>query len=401
MSREKKPEILLFLFFLLFFFLPVGWAKHWLIPQSLANGVLVDYLMPDFWLQDFLALLIVFFIWKKEKRLFFGTKIFFPGLLLLILSLFFSSLPLVSLINLARFFLAVILGWFLTEKGQRFKKRALIGLKMGLIWTGILAFLQFIKQKSVFGWWFLGEPFFSLGTGGVKKIEFFNQVLVTPMATLPHSNVLGAFGLLSKIILLKEKKSWGRNLGLAFAFLCLTLSFSLPVWILFLGLILFQLFKNQSKPGFKTGIILGLLILFSVLFFKLGLVENTSLWRRRELIKISLLMAKDHFFFGVGWGCFVKKLPQYWQSLGLNFRFLQPVHNIFLIMLSEVGFLGFLGIILVIGRLMAFLIRKELSRRNHFFLLTVLALSLIDHYFWTTTQGVYLFFLLFSLNFLT
>ena len=288
---------------LLFFLLPVGWSKHWLIPENLVNGVLVDYLMPDLWLQDIIALAIIIL---NFKFIILKLKFLLP-LFLILGSVFFSSAPLVSLINLTRFLLALGVGHILTSN-RKFKKPALIGLTGAVIWTGILAILQFIKQGTVFGWWFLGEPIFSLGSGGVKKVVLFGKNLVLPMATFPHFNVLIAFLILSLIVL--RKKIW--------------------YWLA------------------------AALVLFKVITF-----DSTSFWRRWQLIKISLAMIKDYPLFGVGWGCFVEKLPDFWHQLGTNFRFLQPVHNIFLIMLSELGFLGSLGIILLISRFCKGLLSKK------------------------------------------
>ena len=57
------------LIFLLFFFLPAGWAKHWITRDSLVSGVLVDYLMPDLWLQDLIALAFIILNIKHLKEL--------------------------------------------------------------------------------------------------------------------------------------------------------------------------------------------------------------------------------------------------------------------------------------------------------------------------------------------
>ena len=338
-----KKNFRYWLIFTLFALLPVGWSKHWLISQNLVSGVLVDYLMPALWFQDVLVIILLttylLTSWRKNKfKAVFKDKRFWISLALILPALVFSAVPLISLIYFLRFLLAAGAGYLLMEN-RSYQKPAQAGLKLALIWTSALALLQFVKQGTVFGWWFLGEPVFSSGSGGVKKIILLGRTLVMPMATFPHFNVLIGFLILSLIVL--KKKIW--------------------CWL-------------------ATG-----LVLFKIITF-----EPTSLWRRWELVKISLAMVRGYPLFGVGWGCFVKRLPEYWQS---NFRFLQPVHNIFLIMFSELGSLGSLGIILFVSKLFRHLLKRKYLLLNTCFLI----LFLFDHYFWTTTQGIYMLFLFLSL----
>lgn len=406
------------LVFLFFFLLPVGWAKHWLVPSSLVNGVLVDYLMPDVWLQDCIAVIIIIanlpFIIKNWSL---GTKKFWP-LLLFLPGLILSSSSLVSLTYFLRFVLVLLTGYLFfnlfknKQRGEEFKKWALTGLTGAIIWTGALAVLQLINQGTVFGWWFLGEPVFGLGTGGVKRIVLLGKTLVIPMATLPHSNIMGGFGLLSLIILLKNrrflKKSWPRGfwLGVVSGLILAVLSFSIIVWLLLAGLIIRILYdpigshkrlsrlrrrvREVGKVLFLGGLILTTLLLTALFFAGKNFLTPISVYRRAQLAKISLTMIKDHPFFGVGWGGFAKALPNYWQEASDGFRFLQPVHNLFLLVLSELGIIGTAGLILL---LKGFL-KKIFSSRCLLLVTSYLLLSLFDHYFWTTTQGAYLWLLL-------
>jgi len=400
------------LVFLFFFLLPVGWAKHWLIPASSVNGVLVDYLMPDLWPQDLLVITVVianlpFTIkhWSLRIKKLWPLLLFLPGLVL-------SPSPLVSSVYFLRFVLVLLTGCLLfilfkdKKKGTELKKWALNGLTGAVIWTGVLAVLQLINQKSVFGWWFLGEPVFGLGSGGVKKIEVFGRLLVTPMATFPHSNVLGGFGLLSFLIFVRQSKAWQRDLAIFFSAVCCFLSFSIIVWFLFPCLIVSQYYWPIGRVFFKTNLKLTglgrrkfpkkryffpilLLFILSIFLRYGGFLRADSFFRRWQLAGISLLMIRDQPLFGVGWGCFVKELPHYWQEIGSPIRFLQPVHNLFLLIVSELGIIGVSGLILLFKDFL----KKMFSSKFLLLASCFLILSLFDHYFWTTTQGVYLLLL--------
>lgn len=395
-NRQYSPGVLWLeiLIFSLFFFLPVGWSKHWLVSSSLVNGVLVDYLMPDLWFQDILALatlLTVSFLLKfwQRKSWRVNTKIIL-GFLLVVVSILRSTIPLISLISAARFFLAFLTAFSLKslfQKKPELVKLAYQGLIGALIWTSILAFGQLIHQGTVFGWWFLGEPIFGPGSGGVKKINLLGKTLVTPLATFPHSNILAAFALLSLLIFLQRVNTRRKQATIALSLGLLLFSFSFYTWLIALGI--FILMTKKKRP--RTTLFLSLVFLLS-LVSSFYLIPTPSVFRRFSLARIALRMVADHPFWGVGWGCFVKRLPDYWQQLNLTNRFLQPVHNIFLIVLSELGLLGGLGLLMLIINSSRKLLRECCSRSWLF--LAIFLLSLFDHYFWTTTPGVYLLFLL-------
>lgn len=419
--------------FLFFFFLPVGWSKHWLIPQSLAGGVLVDYLMPDLWIQDLLAIALVMahLLSFHNQLLISGCRKLILPLSLLLAVIAFSRIPLVSLVYFLRFFLMVltsIVVFSLLKSRRReatvLKKWALVGLTAALFLTGILAIGQLAKQGTVFGWWFFGEPIFGLGSGGVKKLDFFGKMLVAPMATFPHSNIMGAFGLLALIIFLENRKLivggdgkaniWLWRMILFFSLILSLLSFSTPVWLLATYLIVNRLFTPTCPQSLamhgrrvdsyvfhrliknslgKRILLFLLLVTVSILFFLSNPLSPPSVSRRLFLAKVSWRMFLDHPLFGVGWGCFTKVLPEYWRQIRTNIRFLQPVHNLFLLVISEIGLVGASGLVILIKRLFGKINFVKWWLPIAIFLI----LSFFDHYFWTTTQGIYLLVPLFTL----
>ena len=380
-------RVLIFFFFL---FLPVGWAKHWIVPNSLVNGVLVDYLMPDLWLQDIIAIVIIVLTVAQLRVSGFGFLKFLTRntqtrnavthklipIFFILISIIMSPVFLTSVVNFGRLLLAMSVGWIIL-RNKNLHQPALMGLSGAVVWTTALAIGQFINQKTLFGWQFLGEPIYSLGTGGVKKIFLFGQQLVAPMATFPHANVMGAFGLLTFFILSRQKNKLF-IVAKYCSLILVGLSFSLPVWLITLYLL-----SRKFKPAYAT-LILSIIGVFSLLI-TYYLLPITSFYRRLNLARHSLTIIKNHPFFGVGWGGFVRHLPPS--------TFMQPVHNVFLLVLAELGIIGATGLVLVAREFL-----KNFKIRNYILLATIyLLLATIDHYFWTTTQGIYMLWVIVSL----
>ena len=140
-----------------------------------------------------------------------------------------------------------------------------------------------------------------------------------------------------------------------------------------------------SPPGF---IVERFLQLFSE-----GRVSVTD---RVELLKISAKMIKENPFTGVGFGRFVAAMgPDTPWSLGRSL--FEPVHNIYMLILSEHGVIAgsFLIIYLLILIINSFRSVAMSGKKNYILsgLLLILTISLffvgfIDHFLITLPQGV-------------
>jgi hypothetical protein len=116
----------------------------------------------------------------------------------------------------------------------------------------------------------------------------------------------------------------------------------------------------------------------------------------------------SQLLFGVGIGNFVH---HYMQSLpGLAPHLYQPVHNIFILIASEIGIFGLIAFIVFLASLFKkalqqfFTVHYPHDRENN---ITIFALSLVpcfllfialyDHYFWTLQQGALMFWIVLGL----
>lgn len=309
-------------------------------------------------------------------------------------------------------------------------------LSLSVLWQSILAIAQWFNQGSIFGFWFFGEQPFDSSTIGIKKISFFGQLKVVPMGTFPHPNMLAAFLLISLLFLLPfllklqnlPYKTSGRGSSMVKSLLFLSikystirkyltisyfaifiisvilgvitlfLTFSFPTWLVFAFFLSFLVTKAAGKTHKRLLISLICLISLIWLITRGSLWNPTSFARRKTLNQITLKMFLDHPFFGVGLNNFIPNMEKYGQVIA-NYRFLQPVHNVYLLVLAETGIIGLICLIGLIWLMLKNLWRKKQS--NLLLLYTfcsILLLSLFDHYFFTIQQGMLMVTLILALN---
>lgn len=287
-------------------------------------------------------------------------------------------------------------------------------LSIGLIFESVVAIAQFIKQASVGGvFYFFGERLFDGTTSGIANASINGSLMLRPYGTFPHPNVLAGFLLISLLFVfftLKEQKElWSKRLAtiailLGSSALVLTLSRVANILWLFILLSTFLsqigLFISGQKK--KIIIFLGLIIfiLFALWLSPLGsrLLQTSlteeSFVQRKELIAASAKLFVAHPFWGVGFGNFIPSVPSV-QKVTVATFYLQPVHNIFLLVLTEtgpVGLLFFVWLLVKTYRRLFRLIKKRkaaapVCRLSIILLTIVLILGSFDHYFLTLQQG--------------
>lgn len=370
-------ETLLLLSLLLLF--PANLAKHWITPQSYVLGIQIDYLNPALYLIELLVVLLLLSGFLAPRRPQRSTP---RTLQLLVIGFLLSLLPSIwvaadKLVAIFRFLeLSLWLGfslWLTAHVHWENRRRLFRLLGGGVVWVSLLALGQFFFQRSLLGYWFLGEPVLSPSLGGVASGSLFGQEVLRAYGTFPHPNVLG--GVLSVILVaLFSVRFWGpfaAGLGAVLVSLSRTAWFSLAGGVL-----------SLSFLGRGLGLVL---------------VEELSLSRRWELLQSAWGMIQSAPLVGVGLGQFVVHLPRFGLPSGLSL-FLQPVHNIFALVAAESGVLA----ALLLGMIFYSALRETIRRKR--WLLTVALFQLIflgmfDHYLYTLPQGLFLFSLIIGLSF--
>jgi len=268
-------------------------------------------------------------------------------------------------------------------------------VSLAVIFQSLLAIGQWLKQSSLFGYWFFGEQPYNAASAGIDKIIWFNGALkIPPLGTFPHPNILAGFLVVSLTLILhqllqglslktfKDRPYWITFYLCSFAsgLAALFLTFSLSAWLAFL-------MRNKWT---LAAAVAALIIFGQRLSF---MAPESSFSRRSQLTQMALTMFKDRPLTGVGLNNFTVVMDQY-GYIPATTRFLQPVHNIYLLLLSETGLVGTLGFLYLLcqGRTLLF-VDKVRPFRNPLWLL--LFLGLFDHWPLTLQTGLLLWALTF------
>lgn len=347
------------------------------------------------------------------------TKWFWVIVLFLSLGSFFSKSSISGWYELLKLVEFVFFGWVVAQGGKKIFKKLFWVFVLGIILEGTLGILEFMHQGSINGLWYsLGERNFTASTPGIANASIHGQLILRPYATFPHPNVFAGYLVIALLFFLSTalftKEKVVRIVAIVFLFfgtavLLITLSrVAILVWFVLLCVGLLIRFGKSAGLLVTTtiGILLGLLFLTP--FFS-GRFLDTYAYTESVDLRLLLQNAALGMWFhnpllGVGLNNFLSTLPFFIEGHVL-FGFLQPVHNIFLLVLAETGIVGLaiFGVVLGVGFINNLrTIRRTPGQFSLFAFLSltaVIAIGLTDHYFLTLQQGQLLFALILGLSF--
>lgn len=388
--------------------IPTQLGRHFWLVESRVLGMKIDYLSIILYLSD-----ILWVVWiiknhpltpslTKEGD---KTKNFWNRWLMVVLVLAIV----VGNVVVAQAKLVAVYRWlrvgqwlftfYLVSKNKKdIEGKLLKVIPWWIIIESFLALAQVVKGGSLQGiWWWFGERRFLLGNLGIAEMRVGNEAWVRAYGTFSHPNSLAGFLLLAWIWwrkspalrapplrkggILKWVVNWSALLGIV-------LAGSRTVWVLSI-LILIQETRNEKQE--LKGVVEKVLIGIGLVAMVLGIVGNEyelksflggwdkDSWSKRVSLVVSAKnMFIDSPFLGIGNGNFVSLLPKYQEK---NIFWLQPVHNIFLLILSEIGIFGVVLLCKMFGR-----IRKK----NWQILGIIIVTGMLDHYWVTLPQNFWL-----------
>ena len=401
------------IFQFLLFLLPSQLGYHIWLKSSYLFGVKVDYFAPTIYFTDvlILSLLGLLLIQKvftkttligKREALLVGSIFLFA-----IINSLFATSPVIAIIKWLKIFELLFLVLYIkNEIKVNFKDLVFLPLVLGTLWTSLIGILQFLSQKSLGGiFYFFGERTFNFSTPGIALGNFLGGFALRAYSTFSHPNSFAGFlgGVLIVLILYKTNQNkWKIIRGLAIALILVALYLALSRWVLIslaiTGTAILLVEKNLIK--FKTTIVILFFITFigSLIFpvlSSIGLDENTNLpetvSERIFLSRRALQIAAKNPLLGVGLNNYLFELPGA-NTTPYTWR-LQPVHNIPLLLLSEVGLTGLIFCAIFLWKCFQ---KTSISLENNSYkiftwtLFFILVTGLTDHY-WVTLQQNQLF----------
>lgn len=402
-------------FFTIFWLLliPTQLGKHFWLKESGIMGARIDYLSIILYLTD-----IVWFLWvwmhlrneKRETRNEIKKLFSFQGLLMLLLvvvNIIFASARLVALYRWLR-----IGQWWLTwqlvaKRKNEIKTYLKWIVPLWIILEAFLGLAQVVSGGSLNGiWWWLGERRFSFGGIGIAQMRLFDEGWIRAYGSFSHPNSLAGFLLLGWWWWRKETRNLildSRNTLLKIfywvvnwsAIMGIIITGSRVVWALTIGLLITEQILNFKIQNIK--IILGKTLLFlGTICLVLGVISvnyrlsdfvggwDVNSWNKREMLGLSATrMIEKYPLFGVGAGNFIVNLPKF--RVG-NFYWMQPVHNIFLLIWSEIGVLGIIMFLVVVSERY----KNFRWKKQWWFLVIVGVTGMLDHYWLTLPQNTWL-----------
>ncbi len=369
-------------------------------------------------------------------------------LVFICLSVFWSGEPLLSLLlglRMVIFFLVLFSVAYFFSLSSKIKRLFLYIFVFLGVFESLIGLLQVVFSRSL-GFYLLGESHLGPEVLGLARFPLLGHDFLRAYGTLPHPNVLGGFFLFTisaTLTLINLEKSNTKNtekykqcvipakagtqennkqhyclfilirmvqtgkncksvenIALFIQFIGLILTFSRSA---LLGLILMAVLNLKTirsvfeKFKKKSVVVSAILILIAFSFLLRGSVYNfiflkgESIELRMELAKASEKRFLSSPLLGRGWGTGPIELSAF-SDYPFYFFEHQPVHNIYLLVLSDLGVTGFLIFAVF---LIGIAVRVKLSEKKTLIwgslFLAYLFIGIFDHYLLTLPQGIFIF----------
>ncbi|MBP7832220.1 MAG: O-antigen ligase family protein [Candidatus Levybacteria bacterium] len=408
------------IFFLFLFFLPQQFGPHFWPSFSYVHGIRLDYLSPTLYVSTILLIILLLLkgkdVFKTNLKFLKNTKVLIFATCLLLPLIYAYSIPALYF-GVLKVCMLLFLGLYVSSEVNK-KDLPIIIFIFGIsaFFESILALGQFINQGSLNGiFYYAGERNYSASSLGIAVMNTSSGLLVRPYATFPHPNVLAYFLFVASVFLVYVYTNAKQKLAkFLLVFLQVVIQVGLfltfsRILILLDGALFVILFLLYKRTHFKISAVLfglGLIgFLLYILVFNLRFLNFSNILpdisSRNELVPIAL-SAVNAYPLGLGLHNF------YYYQAGIQTQFtsvyLQPVHNIFLLLLAESGivctllFVYFLGLTLV---KLSKQVKKDKELTLNVILLAIVLVSIIsgmfDHYLITIQQGQLLFAIILGL----
>ena len=396
----------LYIFFFSFFIIS-QLGKHYFFHFSYLSGIRIDYLAPTIYFIDILSLPFIFssfsylFSQSNSIKEWIKKNIFFvvSSLILLGINCIFSlSKPLwfYGVVRLMQFICIYI--YFQKNADKKNLYSAIMdGLLMGTAFELGLALMQLSARHSLQGfWYYLGERSFSIFTPGIAKAYFMGIEFLRPYGTFSHPNSLGGFYLLVYIFILTQKRitnSVYKGFFLFVSSALILLSFSRTAIAVYILINLF--YFSKTIAACKVCFLAKISLAFVLVIFILNISGDiNSFQKRTDFLAKSITIISQKPFSGTGIGSYLIAQNTFPQKFSTFFE--QPVHNIFFLLIAQLGVPLSILLFTSIFRNIDVIYRKINVTLP---LVCIILTGSVDHYWITLSQNQLVLAILFGILF--
>lgn len=400
------------LLLLTLFLLP--WQTRWIFFAPTIGDTVSEYGQISLYVSEVLIFLIVLLrgrpLYRPERRWVMQAGYFF--LATAFFSLSFTNFFQMGLGHVLHLLFAFALFCVLCDVRTP-HKQATIAFVGGLIVPALIGWWQVITSTSPASSW-LGLAAKNAEVAGTAVVETDSGRLLRAYGTFPHPNVFGGYLAVALVTfawlirslpsLLATRCSLFSAVPIILLSATLIITFSRSAWlglaIGFLILIALMLMRHRVLPSRALPIIiLGLITLLSTLFvFHTQVFSRVQLTGRVEQISVTERASQfsrfDDVFvmnpvLGVGSGAYTFALSKI-DPGGQAWDY-QPIHNVFLLVLGELGVVGLAALLYLMIRVDQVSARASKTAGGMLGLclgITLLIISLFDHYSFSLWPGL-------------
>lgn len=395
-----------------------GFDEYETIFVYLSDILMLGFLTSFFW---------EFGLWSsrgQKKPLF--LRIFFALALISVFIAFSETIAIYNFVRLVLLAASSLVVAKLIKTGAVKFEGILAVLAGSAVVQSLVGIGQFIKQESL-GLARLGEPVIGPNVGGAAKIIAEGGKVLRAYGTFPHPNVFGAFMILGVLAILYFLLRWSVDkldsnyrpirankritirdislvIGLFIVILGLVLSFSRAAWLVgalavaaTMTWAVFQ--KEYRRRAVEISVVLLSIFLISIFYFHSFILPRAqisssepSVTQRIGYNAIALSLIKNNLLgVGIGNQVLYSVKNEVYKNAGMTQAWQwQPIHNIYLLMASEIGILGLIAFLLFVGKLLLSrfsIIHNSLFMIPSTMLIALLMLGLFDHFLWTLQPG--------------
>ena len=392
----------------LIFLIPTQLGYHFWPDFAHVFGIRVDYLSPTIYLTDVLILSLFIFWVNTKPKIGRRTIVWIISFLLFaFINVSLAKNTGAALYKWIKIFEFAFFGYYLSSlKGLDIKRQIILPLSISILFFSSVGILQFLKQGALGGpLYFLGERSFSPSSPGIALVDIGGTQYLRAYSTFSHPNSFAGF-LVTGLILLTFSKESRRLKMLVFTLglTALFLSFSLGALLGLAVVLLFYLITRISTRILKKSLIA---IIFLSIFLSMAQAIYSKGYLRAGNLpedihnRLVLAGAAGKLFsfspvWGVGLNNFIVRLPEIKLVTGVSW-WLQPVHNIFLLVLTETGIFG----LLLFTYLLTTAGAASAKKGKILFGLAIIFIvvtGLVDHYWLTLQQNQLLASLILGLS---